>query len=97
MKMKSYRDDEDMFQRVKGVIHLLPNIYYDEDKCVSSVIVTNSINIQLIFEYQDIKYARKTCTSFIKIILKVPGINQSVNGLDWLSAQGQTCHVKLVL
>jgi hypothetical protein len=44
------RDDEDMFQRMIGVIHLLPNIYYNEDKCVDSVIVTNEINIQLIFE-----------------------------------------------
>lgn len=46
MKPNSYRDDEDMFQRMKGVIHLFPNICYNEDKCVGSVIVTNEINIQ---------------------------------------------------
>lgn len=27
MKLKSYRDEEDMFQRMKGVIYLLPYIY----------------------------------------------------------------------
>jgi hypothetical protein len=39
-----------MFQRMEGVIHLLPNTYYNRNECVGSVIVTNEINIKLIFE-----------------------------------------------